>query len=485
MINQLLNHVETCKQYSIDTESERTNNQLSLIQINSIPIEPPSIVMLFELKHLPDQHSQKYEKILEVFQLIFRSGNEIYSWGNTQKELEPAKELFIWPLPAALLDIQPHFSAWYDWARTQCGVRGLSHPNDMDNDNGITQQHHQQSSCYCHPPSPYRINELWSLQNAFKYGCNLFIDKSCTLSHWSLSLSSSNSPLSHANRMKMIHYATHDAMAVTFLIRPITEKWTFDDIKNRKMNEMFVAFKSTKLPPLPTSTTKKKKIKNINLNKFSKLLAHNEADLEPISSDEEIYLNQLIKPNDLKIKQDDIIDNDDGISLLQDPIESIQQQELNDKQELNVKQDLNNEQQLNDIELIINEENQLGEHHDNEEIKTNEGLQENPSKRRNRPHRERTQASRQRKNKKRNVQRRKYRYRQSIIRPVYDRFPKYLIRKILRLHNINFTHVKINEENDLVIGLTKRTSKQEAEHNLATNIFSKQSYLYYRKLYRR
>ncbi|CAF4837226.1 unnamed protein product, partial [Rotaria sp. Silwood2] len=136
-----------------------------------------------------------------------------------------------------LLDIQPHFPAWYNWARTQCGVQSLSHRNDTNDDNEITQQHHHQSSCHCHPPSPYKINELWSLQNAFMYGCNLFIDKSCTLSHWSSSLISSHSSLSQEDRVKMIHYATHDVMAVTFLIRPITEKWTFDKIANRKMSE--------------------------------------------------------------------------------------------------------------------------------------------------------------------------------------------------------------------------------------------------------
>ncbi|CAF5095562.1 unnamed protein product, partial [Rotaria sp. Silwood1] len=176
--------------------SERANNQLSLIQINSISIETPSRVMLFELNHLPDQHSQK--------------------------ELEPAKDLIIWPIPAMLIDIQPYYSMWYNWARTQCRVQSLLHRNDGNNDNELTQQHHQQSSCYCHSPSPYKINELWSLQNSLKYGCNLFLDKSCRLSNWSSSLTSSHSSLSHVDRMNMIHYATHDVMAVTFLIRPIT-----------------------------------------------------------------------------------------------------------------------------------------------------------------------------------------------------------------------------------------------------------------------
>jgi hypothetical protein len=218
--------------------------------------------MLFELNHFPDQNSQKYENIYQLFRLTFRAGNEIYSWGNMQVELEQAKDLFIWPIPATLIDIQPHFPGWYNWARTQCRVQSLSYRNDMNNDNEITQQHHQALSCSCHPPSPYRINELWSLQKAFWYGCKLLIDKSCTLGHWSSSLTSSYSSLSHEDQMKMIHYATHDAMAVTFLIRPITEKWTFEKIEERKMSKMFVAFNSIKLPLLPTTTSTKKKMVN-------------------------------------------------------------------------------------------------------------------------------------------------------------------------------------------------------------------------------
>lgn len=60
-------------------------------------------------------------------------------------------------------------------------MQDLSHRNDVNNDDEITQQHRQALPCSCHPPSPYRINELWSLQKAFWYGCKLFSDKSCTL----------------------------------------------------------------------------------------------------------------------------------------------------------------------------------------------------------------------------------------------------------------------------------------------------------------
>ncbi|CAF3978086.1 unnamed protein product, partial [Rotaria magnacalcarata] len=321
-INKLLHHVTIYKQYSSDTESERANNQLSLIQIHSMPIKPPSFVMLIELKRLPDQNSQK-------------AGNEIYSWGNMEKEIEPAKELFTWPIPAELIDIQLHFPAWYDWARTQCGVQSLSHRNDKINDNESIQQHHQQSSCYCHPPSPYRINELWSLQNARKYACNLFLDKSCTLSHWSSSLTSNHSSLSHVTRMNMIHYATHDVMAVTLLIRPIAERWTFDQIKIklRKMNETFVAFHSSKLPPLTTSKNQKnqKKIKNINLQTLTTLLRSNDPDVEDISSDDEIYLNQLNEPS--KIEHKPLPIEHEPLQIEHEPLQ-IQQELLHVEQEL-------------------------------------------------------------------------------------------------------------------------------------------------------
>ncbi|CAF3705411.1 unnamed protein product [Rotaria socialis] len=282
-INKLLNHMKIFKQYSIDTESERANNQLSLIQINSITITPPSLVMLFELEQLPDRNSQKYENILQLFQIIFRTNNKIYSWEKMQIELEPVKEFLVLPIPAMLIDIQPHFSMWYSWARTQCGVQSLSHRNDKINDNEIIQQHNQHPSCDCHPSSPYKINKVWSLQNS--------------LNHWSSSLTSSHSSLSRVDRINMIHYATHDVIAATLLIRPITERWAFEKLKIIKMNEMFIALNSIKLPPLPTS--KNKKIKNINTQKLNTILRCNDPDVEDISWDDEIYLNQLVKPNDI------------------------------------------------------------------------------------------------------------------------------------------------------------------------------------------
>ncbi|CAF2927168.1 unnamed protein product [Rotaria sp. Silwood2] len=455
-MEKLLNHVNTCRQYAIDTESERTNNQLSLIQINSIPTKPPSRVMLFELKHLPDQHSQKYEKILQLFQLIFRLDNEIYSWGKMEKELEPAKELFTWPIPAELIDIQPHFSGWYNWARTQCGVQSLLHRNDENNDNELTQQHHQQSSCYCHSPSPYKINELWSLQNSLKYGCKLFLDKSCTLSHWSSSLTSSHSSLSHADQKKMIHYATHDVMAVTFLIRPITEQWTFEKIKNRKISEMFVAFKSVKLPPLPTTTSTKKKIKNINVQKLSKILTSIDSDIESISSDDEIYLNQLIEPvtNDyhleVQVKNNDA--NDDVELQNEVPTTDVIMDDIIDDEVKSV----------NSHTVVVNEVGNPPEHQQQRDRKT------------------RSFEAKHKKNRKRNLQLRLTRFKYYFTRPYYYKFKSKIIRKVLRHYGVQFRHIKFSYD-QVVVGVKNYKARREYEEIVPYSCFNKKNYEVFRR----
>ncbi|CAF1349699.1 unnamed protein product [Adineta ricciae] len=203
------------------------------------------------------------------------------------KELEPVKSLLIWPIRATLINIQPHFSTWYEWARTRCGILSSSEKD------GQPQRQHQ--PCKCHRASVYKNTELWSLQNAFKFGCELYISKSCTLSHWSQPLSSSKSTLSYHKRKEMISYAVHDVIAVTYLIRPISEHWTFDQIKHRNMDELFKAFELIQLPLTPKPLNKKKKAKNINVNKIAKILQCNQSDIESIS-DEEIYLHQLIPP---------------------------------------------------------------------------------------------------------------------------------------------------------------------------------------------
>ncbi|CAM4759077.1 unnamed protein product [Rotaria magnacalcarata] len=294
-INKLLNHVNLCKQYSIDTESEKTNNQLSLIQINSIPFTPPSLVI-----------------------------------------------------------------------------------------------------------------------------------------HWSSSLTSRHSSLSHVTRMNMIHYVTHDVMAVTLLIRPITERWTFEKIKLRQMNEMFVAFTSIKLPALPS--LKNKKIKNINMQNLATILRCNDPDVEDISSDDEIYLNQMVKPNDL------------------------------------VPVPVNNDT-LHGPELLVNNHSMV--------VDVNDDAPTAPTTIRTK-HQHRSDAARQRRNRKRNYIHRLHRYLYILVRRVYHRFTMSSIKNILRQRHISYRHVKI-VASSLIIGIKNSTLQHEFDRYLPHDLFDREHYYYYRR----
>ncbi|CAF1424399.1 unnamed protein product [Adineta ricciae] len=146
--------------------------------------------------------------------------------------------------------------------------------------------------CTCHRESPYHENQLWSLQNALIYGFDVFIDKTTRMAHWPRGLTYSHSSLSHAQRIRMTHYAKNDVMAVSYLVRPIIENWSLAKIKETNIEAMLVALQPTLPPPLRQPSTKRK-VKNINVQNLAKIFETTDSDIETIPSDDEIYLNQL------------------------------------------------------------------------------------------------------------------------------------------------------------------------------------------------
>ena len=46
---KLIDHVQQCTQFTTDTESEKSNGQLALIQIQTVPPQLPSLIILIEL----------------------------------------------------------------------------------------------------------------------------------------------------------------------------------------------------------------------------------------------------------------------------------------------------------------------------------------------------------------------------------------------------------------------------------------------------
>ena len=75
----LIDHVEKCQEYTIDTEGDKSTHETVLIQIETIPKQLPKIVIILELAHLPSHESSRKVLVKKFLSLIFRSGNTLHS----------------------------------------------------------------------------------------------------------------------------------------------------------------------------------------------------------------------------------------------------------------------------------------------------------------------------------------------------------------------------------------------------------------------
>ncbi|CAF4931198.1 unnamed protein product, partial [Rotaria sp. Silwood1] len=242
------------------------------------------------------------------------------------------------------------------------------------------------------------------------------------------------------------------------------EYWTFKQLNDINIVELFTSFKALSLPKINSSNKKSKKIKkNINLQK---LFNSNDDDLQPIS-DDEIYLNQLIAPA---------------------TNEQLEKEKISNYEQKFTGQSLVNDAELisdEDDEIIVdnNQEGQPAEENDNDETPPAAAIEEKlPTTKRNRPHRQRSIASRQRRNKKRNNTHRTRRYQHYITRPMYYKFKKSSIRKILEQHHINYIHIK-DVDGILVIGVKNSLIQQQYQDQIPEDIFDRKHYQIYQHHY--
>lgn len=211
ILDNLIEYVSCIQEYTIDTEEQaryRRTSLPALIQIECIHDEYPSIIMLIETLHLPEENSQTFKKIQRLCQIILSSNHTINAWGNPKEELGKFIEYKLFT-KNNLKEIKPEniqqqFKDWY-------------------NDN--------------HPSSPHRKtkpNDKFSLQSAVHLSMNQWLDKRMTMSDWSCGIdptletykSISNQHRDQGGIVKeeetyrqlMAAYAVCDCMAVTKLL---------------------------------------------------------------------------------------------------------------------------------------------------------------------------------------------------------------------------------------------------------------------------
>jgi hypothetical protein len=233
----VIGHINGCTAFSIDTENNGDSQALALIQVHSIPVILPAIVLLVELNHLPSLDSPLFLQCCELFQSLFRENNFIYGWGPPRVELEKAlpHRLFRIPLRCRCINLQKKFATWFG-SQSSFGESCVSALSDSD----------LSVNEYCDDGHSFRYIHsagLWSLQNAIRYVFNAFLDKSCTRSAWHRLLDPEHSSLTFHSRQAMIRYAIYDCLAVTALHYPTMHSWDVRRIRQTSLVDLLTQVK--------------------------------------------------------------------------------------------------------------------------------------------------------------------------------------------------------------------------------------------------
>ena len=236
-MRSILDHVNECTSFSIDTENDGNSHALALIQVHSIPVTLPAIALLVELNHLPSFDSHLFLQCCELFRSLFRENNVIYGWGPPSVELEKAlpHRLFHLPLQCRCIDLQGEFATWFG-SKPSSGEHYVSAATNPD----LSVHEYcddDRSFRYIHSAGP------WSLQNAIRYVFNAFLDKSVTRSPWHRLLDPEHSSLTSHSRQAMIRYAVYDCLAVTALHCPTMNSWDVRRIRQTPLVDLLTEVK--------------------------------------------------------------------------------------------------------------------------------------------------------------------------------------------------------------------------------------------------
>lgn len=213
----IIQHVEQCSSFSIDTESDQYSLDLALIQVQSIPDELPAFILLISIKNLIVHSDSRLKKVSKLFSLLFNSGKTLLCWGDCLKELKPIKNLYFisWPIQAKTIDVQKEFGHWIEKKqlfKTSCDSLVVNCGN----------------------------GNLWSLQDAILITSERFLDKSGTRQSWSKMIDPLFSTLPLSKLQAMIKYSIYDCLALTYLHRAVLEDWCLEKFQDTPMNLLFI-----------------------------------------------------------------------------------------------------------------------------------------------------------------------------------------------------------------------------------------------------
>ena len=446
LLDDLIDYAKVVQHYTIDTEDQllpRRPSIPALIQIEYVYEDNPSILLLIECMHLPEQNEPTFMKITHLCKIIFSMGHTIYSWGNLVDELVD----------------------FYQY--------NLFDGNDINYVNERNMQgEFKKYFNTAYPTSPdikLKPNETYSLQFAILSIFNEWLTKRYTLGNFGCGLDLALHTVIVPRQLTymreqviqdekeirelLIHYALNDCLAVTKLVNIL---------------------------PSPT--------KSVTLTTTSNdifTLNHYEEEYDDVSpSDETNYHVEINAPHDeLTLNDNDIPDEQKqslltGVGVRDEPYEMISDDDIDDislpeiiKLHLPLKQHHSNEPQkrvhgqgesLNEIEIISDD--------DIEQYTTTRPFHSQ----------QRQQHQSLTRNQRKNRKKRTRRYRFEVIRHIYHKFTITNIKRILIFMNIHYKNLNV-VGNTLFLDLKDDQTKKEADEKLHDDLFTKEHYYRIRK----
>ena len=211
-LHQIIQIAQTTSNFTLDTESVniyKQGNKPVLVQVQMLLEHNSSIVLIFEMCHLPRKHELTFKLIQDFFNIIFNNDKTIYIWG-IKDEL----------LPFTVYDL---FS--YEQ------INRFTFINLQDKFKEIWQQQHPHQSselsnnsindCLCESCIGKASTELWSLQDAVIYQLHEWLDKRVTNSPFDIGLDLELCRLNSAQkeyRQYLTKYAANDCLSMQRLI---------------------------------------------------------------------------------------------------------------------------------------------------------------------------------------------------------------------------------------------------------------------------
>ncbi|CAF1496977.1 unnamed protein product [Adineta ricciae] len=198
ILQQLIQASTASIEFTLDTESMKVykaQNRPSLIQIQVLLRHDLSLVIIFEMMHLPPRYSTKFSLIEQLFAIIFSHEKLLYIWGTTE-ELLPftSFNLFTCTQISSIrsINLQDEFKSFWQ----------AQHPHrDRTNETPDLAA----IECICEQCIGKQRSESWSLQDAVARSLNEYLSKILTEEE-------------EQYRQALTTYALYDCLAIQRII---------------------------------------------------------------------------------------------------------------------------------------------------------------------------------------------------------------------------------------------------------------------------